>query len=309
MYPSRANIIESVNYPALIKDNVLRDGCVLLKTAGGPKCWSGGFSLVFQIDTNGQLWAFKVWHVLLDKMEERYAKIKKCLDASNLPYFTEFDYIPKGLFVENTFVPTHRMKWVQGITLDEYIDIHIHQQDKLIALAAKFLVMTREFHAEGIAHGDLQHGNILVKPDETLAVIDYDSMFVQGLNDLPDIIKGLGGYQHPSRLNNEFIHTQLDNFSEIVIYLSLIVYADRPELWNKNTDWLLFSKEDLENPDECELLKQLINSSNKLIAYLSKILTQLLQLRELHELPSLELVLASNSQIKKPSITSITNKF
>jgi serine/threonine protein kinase len=308
-YPSKANIIDSVRYPILIKDSALKGGVVVGKAIGGPRCWSGGFSLVFQINKNGDLWAFKVWHTHLEGMKDRYAKIAKHLEINKLPYFTEFGYLENGLWVEGTFIATHRMRWVQGATLDEYIQMNISQPNKLLRIAARFLKMVELFHEKKIAHGDLQHGNIIVNLDDELAVIDYDSMCVSEIEGMPDVIKGLAGYQHPQRINNTIIHEKLDHFSELIIYLSLTVYAERPELWNSGTDWLLFSKEDLLSPNDCPLIQELKESSNPLISYLTSKVEDILLLNDIREIPSLDALLSSQLSTIMPSLESITDKF
>lgn len=50
--------------------------------------------------------------------------------------------------------------------------------------------MCKKLHEKSIAHGDLQHGNILVDSNGNIYLIDYDSMFVPSLEKERDIIKG-----------------------------------------------------------------------------------------------------------------------
>ena len=55
----------------------------------------------------------------------------------------------------------------------------------------------------GIAHGDLQHGNIFVVDDE-LKLIDYDGMFVPRLAGCRSNELGIEHYQHPQRKEHHF---------------------------------------------------------------------------------------------------------
>lgn len=305
---SRTHIADCVKCPQFIKDPVLRGGNFVEKTGGGLLCWNGGFSTVFKVLKNGEYWAFKIWHTPLENIEFRYKKIGLFLTELNLSYFARSEYESKGLFNGEVYIPTHRMKWVDGLLLNEYIAEHILHPEKILALASKFRRMMKVFHANDIAHGDLQHGNIMVRNDGSLRVIDYDSMYVRGLMGMRDIIHGQAGYQHPSRINNEFIGGYLDNFSEILIYLSLVVYAELPELWNNETDWLLFSKEDLSDPETCVLMSELIESKNPLIRYLTRRLIGILHYIEISEIPSLELILVP-TEMNKSSITNIIDQF
>ena len=51
--------------------------------------------------------------------------------------------------------------------------------------------MSKDLHSVGFSHGDLQHGNIMVNSEGKLFLVDYDSMFVPGLENVSDEIKGL----------------------------------------------------------------------------------------------------------------------
>ena len=64
-------------------------------------------------------------------------------------------------------------------------------------------------------------------------------------------------YQHPQRDAQHFDAT-LDNFSALVIYLSLISLAEKPELWNEYHDEnLIFTKSDFIEPAASELFAKI----------------------------------------------------
>jgi serine/threonine protein kinase len=225
------------------------------------------------------------------------------------------------------------MDWVEGTLLKEYINDNSDQLPQILPpLAENFKKMVKFFHEKNIAHGDLQHGNILVNPDGSLVVIDYDSMFIEPLKGMPDQIKGLPGYQHPRRFENQCINNKLDYFSELVIYLSLLVYAEKPQLWQHyyETEDLLFSKDDFNRKQHSRLIEELLLSKNRSIAELThKLLEQLtktdiqhlepLEEASISKLLKVKELIASQwekqpnpPQVKKPSIpnvTEITDKF
>jgi thiamine kinase-like enzyme len=170
--------------------------------------------------------------------------------------------------------------------------------------------MVEYFHKENIAHGDLQHGNILVKDDGSLIIIDYDSMFIKPLEGMSDAIKGLPGYQHPSRNQNKFINHKLDYFSELIIYLSLLAFEQYPNLWNKyyETEDLLFSKEDLHNADKSEIINTLLLSSNQTIKELTHQLKVQLSKTDIIDLQPLEELLIDKLEVAKDNIASKWDK-
>jgi len=124
--------------------------------------------------------------------------------------------------------------------------------------------MTEKLNNAGIAHGDLQNGNILIV-DGDYRLIDYDGMYVPALKGQTSNEVGLPNYQHPKRTGFDF-GPGLDNFSSWVIYISLLALSVDPQLWGKlqaGDDCLLFRKEDFEKPNRSKVFRALERSSNQ----------------------------------------------
>ena len=146
-----------------------------------------------------------------------------------MSYFCDFTYTPEGICVNGRLYPTTRMKWIEGYTLKDYICKN--PQSKCIKkLADDFLNMCKALHSHHFAHGDLQHGNIMVNEDGELFLIDYDSVYIPQLGEQNDIIAGLADYQHPDRKNNKYSSEKLDYFSELIIYISLLAISENLSL-------------------------------------------------------------------------------
>lgn len=308
-FPSKTEIISCVKVPNLIKDVVLKGGSLAMGPGGVVKTWTGGFSIVFQIKQGNEVWAFKVWHTPLQGLGGRCTLITERLESCALPYFVSFGYSDKGLFVPESFLETQRMKWIDGHNLKEYINLNIKHPERLLSLADKFRKMVAAFNLYNIAHGDLQHGNIIVKSDGQIVVIDYDSMYIEGFDEMLDLIKGQAGYQHPRRQENTYLNSKLDYFSSLIIYLSLLVYSEMPDLWDNDTEWLVFSKEDLAEPNESEVIDQLLESKIPAIAHLTSTLVEFLNKANIIELRPLESILEPKIKVTYPDISAITNKF
>jgi hypothetical protein len=81
-------------------------------------------------------------------------------------------------------------------------------------------------------------------------------MFVPGMEGWVASELGHQHFQHPARANTTF-DGNLDHFSALVIYLSLISVAHKPELWAEYHDEnLIFNKADFTNPSKSRLLQQ-----------------------------------------------------
>lgn len=250
MMVSKQDIVTAIKNPSVfLKIPELQGASVKLNPNGAPFSFVGGFNMVFQILQNGKKWAFRVWHVTMGKNKERYQKISNYLSSKRLRYFADFIYDEKGLLVNGELLDTIRMEWLDGLLLKDYIGKNLRNKNTLINLAAEFLQMSTDLRANKISHGDLQEGNILVDNQGQIRLIDYDSICVPGLEDQIDLVTGLKGYQHPSRFKGGKASLKSDYFSELIIYLSIIALAEKPELWDKyqvkDTQYLLFTENDL----------------------------------------------------------------
>ena len=245
--PSIRTSVENKN--VLVLDEHAKNGTFRKDARGRLIAYSGGFSVVFPYEApDGTMWAFRCWHSDINNTQKRYEIISDAIKKANLPFLGEFNYIKEGVNVEGKIYPTTRMRWINGITIKDYICKNKHSKELLNQLAENFLKMTQALHEKSLAHGDLQHGNILVDNNHQLFLVDYDSFYCPKLNGEEDTVTGLPDYQHPARINNKSVSEKLDYFSELIIYLSIRAIAEAPSLVDKykveDADRLLFSKED-----------------------------------------------------------------
>lgn len=298
--PSISEILDSVSVPALIKDEIIKNGN-FEKSKRGIIYYSGGFTVVFPITVQHDKWAFRCWHTEMGNVRDRFKIISEYINSLQSPYFCNFYYCDNGLIVDGKQFPTTRMKWVNGETINKYILKHKNNEAKLSSLANKFLALTDFLHNHHIAHGDLQHGNIIIENDE-IKLVDYDSLFVPGLEGCTDIIIGKPDFQHPQRNNLCLASEKLDYFSELVIYLSILSVSKRPTLLNEFSidDSLLFTASDWKNLRSSRIYQALTAINDNDTSLLLKILEDYLAENDINKLtPFTELWRA---QCKEPII-------
>ena len=200
------------------------------------------------------------------------------------------------------------MDWVEAQSLKKYLASHLGESFKLVELANNFKEMVTRLHSNHIAHGDLQHGNIMVKDDGNIVLVDYDSMYVPTLSGYSDDIKGLAGYQHPSRWENNQVSEKIDYFSELIIYTSLLTLSKFPNLWNEfnleNTETLLFSSEDISSKGTSRIF-QILDTHQDLQPLSSKI-KDFLNRNSIEDLEPLEKVIIDP---KKELIESLSGEW
>lgn len=277
--PSIPEYCVSIKTPALVHPIVLKNGHPIEKGVRLIK-YSGGFCVVFPYQTPVKKYAVRCWHAEVADTKHRTQLIAEAIKKSRLPYFVGFDFYEDGIMTSSGVQPIVVMDWVEALSLKDFLAKHIMESNVIDELAENFKRMVTDLHANHFSHGDLQHGNIMVKPDSSLVLVDYDSMYVPSLKGMPDEIKGLAGYQHEARWENKWASEKADYFSELVIYLSLKALAKIPSLWNdlniENTETLLFSGEDIHScgtTNIFQLLKtddELSTMTDRLCEFMSK---------------------------------------
>jgi similar to nter part of tr len=263
--PSCIDYITSIETPQLLKAKELQGGAVVLKN-GKPLRYAGGFCVVFPFRLkNNRKVAVRCWIAHVSDADKRSHQISEQLKNSGLPYFVGFEYIPQGIATPLGVFPIVIMDWIEAMPLKEYLKNNLNAPNRLINLANQFLQMSKDLHSVGFSHGDLQHGNIMVNSEGKLFLVDYDSMFVPGLENVSDEIKGLSGYQHPGRNKQIWLSPKSDYFSELIIYTSILAIAYHPCLWNEleieDTETLVFSQDDLDYPNRSSIITRLKKDS------------------------------------------------
>lgn len=289
--PSCEDYEISINTPRLIKCPKLHNGHVEKNAVGTTINYVGGFCIVFPFyKSNGEKTAVRCWIANVENAQERTKRIAEELKRVNLPYFVNFEYEADGIATSSGVQPIVLMDWVNANSLKDYLESHKSSPDDIRRLAETFKKMALDLHQAGISHGDLQHGNIMVKDDGSLILVDYDSMFVPSLRGYKDEIKGLAGYQHPARWTNQLASEKVDYFSELIIYTSIIALSYFPSLWDKmkikDTETLLFSADDIKSKGTSKIFSKL--DSHPELRPLSEAIKKALESNNLNDLLPLE---------------------
>lgn len=311
IYPSRTDIVTAMRNPQVsFKANELIGGSIIQKGSRVIQ-YSGGYTTVFPFITrNSKKVAVRCWIADIGDAKKRSQEVSQYLSARNSSYFCDFKYIEEALQINGNVYPVVLMDWVEGHTLKEFVNDNIHSNPSSISkVRENFKEMVAYFHQQNIAHGDLQHGNILVHPDCSLTIIDYDSMYIEPLHGMSDTIKGLPGYQHPARSDNRYINPKMDYFSELVIYLSLLVFENNPDLWEKyyEKEDLLFSKDDLAEGNQSDLIQSLLRHTNQTVVDLTNSIRDQLSKNNIEDLEPLENLLVDKFQNIKEHIIAKWN--
>lgn len=284
----------SIRTPQLVKPTILAGGNPLTRGHNVIK-YAGGFCVVFPYQTPATKYAVRCWHAEIADAKRRTQLIAEALKQSQLPYFVGFEYYEQGIMTNAGLQPIVVMDWVEALPLKKYIALHINESNVLKNLAERFKAMVSDLHSCQFSHGDLQHGNIMVRDDGSLVLVDYDSMFVPALHGMKDEIKGLQGYQHEARWNNQYATPKADYFSELVIYLSILALAHDFSLWTDlklaDTETMIFSTDDIKSKGTTPIFRRL--KQNKELLPLVDKLCEFMSCQSIDDLLPLEVAVIS----------------
>ena len=223
----------------------------VLDKYGEPYRSSGAFAVVFKMkdEQTGKCYALKCFTEEQEGRAEAYRKIAEELEFVDSPYITSVKYLEKELFVdsncENEEFPVLLMDWIDGETMETYIAANYTDTHAMSMLCYRFCKMAAWLRSQSFAHGDIKPDNIMVRPDGTLTLVDYDGMFVPAMKGKKSPTIGTKDFSHPLRTIDDFDET-IDDFALASIALSLKAISLDPSLLNTYgaSDRLLFSAAD-----------------------------------------------------------------
>ena len=229
---------------------------------------SGAFAVVFKMkdEQTGKCYALKCFTEEQEGRAEAYRQIADELEFVDSSYITSVKYLDKEIFVDSSCeedeFPVLLMDWIDGETMENYIAENYQDNYTMAMLCYRFCKMAAWLRSQPFAHGDIKPDNIMVRPDGTLTLVDYDGMFVPAMKGQKSPTIGTKDFSHPLRTVDDFDET-IDDFALASIALSLKAISLKPSLLDEYgaADRLLFSAEDY-----CDL------SKSKVLAALQELL-------------------------------------
>jgi WD40 repeat protein len=302
-WPLSQDYNEAIQNPHLcFADDELRAGQGATNGLGIPMPRSGNFADVYEVrcPLTDSRWAVKCFTRPMPGLRERYAAISAHLRQAGLGFAVDFHYLEQGIRVRGQWFPVLKMEWVEGLLLNEFVRGSLDKPAVLESLAAIWARMARRLRKAQLAHGDLQHGNVILVPGRdpgALAVklIDYDGMWVPALARTPSGEVGHPAYQHPQRLREGTYNAEVDRFPLLVSYVAIrALMVGGRALWERydNGDNLLFREQDLRTPRESPLFRETVRLPDPEVRRLVDCLSRAVY-KPLEQTPLLEELLPS----------------
>jgi hypothetical protein len=249
-WPSPQDYNEAVQNPSsCFTDSQLASSQAETDSFGLPRPNTGMFASVYKMCCEREVWALRCFLRFVPDQGERYAEIGRVLNRQQFSCMLHFDWQERGILVHGRWFPVLKMQWCDGENLDFWLAGRLHDRPCLSRFLVEWKNVLRSLEGAGIAHGDLQHGNVLVS-NGRVQLVDYDAMYVPALQGRLSSELGHRDYQHPGRTWKHF-GPGLDNFSAWVIYLSVQILSIDPQIWDQlggGDDCLIFRQRDFAEP-------------------------------------------------------------
>jgi len=251
-YPTKEDYLKAVQHSASFTGELRRAEFELHPVWQIPKPAAGSSAVVFKASLDGEPSALRFLTREDASLRDRYEALQEHFVGHGLVGAVAMaSWLDDAVLVNGRSWPVVRMQWVNGRTLNHYVDHLVERHDitALASLAEAWRQLVARLQGAEFAHGDLQHGNVLVDERGALRLVDFDcSWIARFAGQSPPTETGHRNYQPADRAWGRW----MDTFSGLVVYLSLRTLAANPKPWHVlNTgENLLFQRDDFRPPFE-----------------------------------------------------------
>jgi hypothetical protein len=278
-WPTQSDYKDALQNP----DTAFRDPDLQVSQAerspmGVPRARSGAFASVYKLLRGPNAIALKLFNFPNEDRASRYQAVSdylKKLGAKKPNSMVGFKYHAEGIRVGKWWYPTLTMEWVKGKSLGEWVreamEKKVPDVAAVKAMSDAWCQLVFDIQNVSIAHGDLQHDNVMVV-GSTPILVDYDGMCVPDLapsnpaKRLEQLEFGKPAYQHPAR-PNEKLGLHLDHFAAWIILIAMRAMVADPSLYVRyvlktENENLLFTPPDMAYPASSTLWGELTKSKD-----------------------------------------------
>jgi hypothetical protein len=261
------------NAQSAFSDRNLQRSAAATNMLGMPLVASGQNAVVYLLRGDDEALAVRCFTTPPRDGAVRYAALLDHLATVPHTALATSRWVEDGILVGERHWPVVVMPWVEGRPLNLVVDDAVDEPDELRRLADGWMKMVVELQEADVTHGDLQHGNVLVRADGSYCLVDLDGVWVPTMTVGAPAESGHPNYQHPDRSEEQW-DRHGDSFPALVIETGLrALAADRSLERFLSGENLLFSRADLLDPTR-EVWQVVFSSPDADVARLVAILRQ-----------------------------------
>ena len=214
--------------------------------------------------------ALKCYHWNDPVLELRYQHLADIKKNNDISFIVPCKFIPQGTTIQGETNPVLLMDWIEGVPFREFIFRAAGVPRILDKLARLVLRIERKMYRAGLAHCCIEPDHIMLGSNASdergvLILLDYDNIWVPSLAHRNILEISNPDYQHPGRLKEGIYGPLADRFPLLLFYTSLTaIKVMGPKFLKEKApeQGLLFSKHDLENPNDSQIFKELLGQKD-----------------------------------------------
>jgi len=264
-FPSALDYMRAVQNPKTVfRDPTLQNAVFRVHpTYQVPRPLRGSHAVVFRATVSGQERALRFFLHDVGR-PDHYRALERWITAADLrgniapPSWTD-----NAILVKNRRWPMVNTEWIEGQTLDSYITglARDHDARALANLAVEWRSLIHTLQCATFAHGDLQHGNVLVNQRQAIRLVDLDWAWIGEFANQP--APRTAGHKNYQLREHEW-GRWMDTFPGLVVYTGLLGLATHPQSWRDEwtQDKVLFTESDFAPPFTTPIWRRLESIGN-----------------------------------------------
>lgn len=252
-FPSAEDYVKAVQHQeSFTSDELRRAEFVVDRVWRVPKPAAGTSAVVFKALVDGEEQALRFFIRPDVSNGDRYGAIQEHIAGRDLTSCVAVSrWFDDAIRINGRLWPVLRMEWVNGRPLNQHVESLVEQGDTAAigALATEWRALVRRLQDSEFAHGDLQHGNVLVDRGGALRLVDFDCSWITRFHGQPPPTEtGHRNYQPEGRPWGPW----MDTFPGLLVYTSLVALSKNPLPWDvlNDDENMLFRREDFVPPHQ-----------------------------------------------------------
>lgn len=274
VWPTAVDYVHAIQDPANLLDTALASATLQEDMLGMPVSAAGQSAVVFHIESDGEPAAVRFFTRPPRDGRTRYQALAQHMVTNPCQPVVPARWVESAVRIDEHERPAVWMPWVQGRPLNLVVEDLLADPLRIESLAMVFLDVLDALRGSGMAHGDLQNGNILVTDDLSVSLVDLDGIWVPSLEGRPPGETGHLCFQHRSRAPGNW-GPEMDTFSGLLIVTSLLALAADPQLWQFHQgENLILDATDLRRAGTTEAWQAMAASRSPLVQELTATLAE-----------------------------------
>lgn len=274
VWPTAVDYVRAIQDRSTLLDADLAAATVREDMLGMPISAAGQSAVVFHVDSGGEPGAVRFFTRPPRDGRVRYRALADHMAGNPCDAVVSARWVESAIRIDDFERPAVWMPWAEGRPLNLALEDMLGDATRIESLAMIWLDVLDSLHGSQIAHGDLQNGNILVTDDLSVALVDLDGIWVPSLDGRPPAETGHLCFQHKARGAAHW-GPEMDTFSGLLIFISLLALAADPQLWQFHQgENLILDAADLRRAGSTEAWQAMAGSSSPLVSDLTALLAE-----------------------------------